>query len=147
VTYVDGSILAQLGAADMRVPIAHCLGWPGRGTAATQRLDLETLGTLTFEKPDLERFPALGLARRALESGNWATNILNAANEVAVESFLAGEIAFLDIAAIVAEALDQASASHGGERIVSVETALGIDGVGRRYAREGIAKRRRSGSA
>jgi len=142
ITYSDGSVLAQLGAADMRIPIAHCLGWPGRGAIATPRLDLAAIGSLTFEKPDLERFPALALARRALESGGWATNILNAANEVAVEAFLAGEIGFLDIAAVVAEALEIAAGSSGGSPIASVEAALAMDAEGRRLGRTGVGRRR-----
>ncbi|MCX5515302.1 1-deoxy-D-xylulose-5-phosphate reductoisomerase [Kaistia algarum] len=143
ITYCDGSILAQLGAADMRIPIAHCLGWPSRGAVATPRLDLAAVGSLTFEKPDLQRFPALSLARYALESGSWATNILNAANEVAVDSFLGGEIAFLDIASIVAESLDAAAGSLGGSAIASIDAALVMDAEGRRIAREAIGHRLR----
>lgn len=142
VSYVDGSVVAQLGAADMRIPIAHCLGWPGRGPTSSARLDLVAVGQLTFEKPDLERFPALALARQSLESGSWATNILNAANEIAVESFLAGEIAFLEIAAIVADVLERAASGAGGTAVASVEAALHLDAEGRRLAREQVARRR-----
>ena len=143
VTYADGSVVAQLGAADMRIPIAHCLAWPARAAVATPRLDLAAVGELTFEKPDLQRFPALGLARSALESGSWAANILNAANEVAVDSFLAGELAFLDIAAVVADALARAAGTLGGAPVGSVESALAMDAEGRRLAREETGRRRR----
>ena len=105
VAYVDGSVLAQLGAPDMRTPIAHALGWPERISAPAARLDLAKLGQLTFEAPDLERFPALRLAGQALKTGGAAPTILNAANEVAVQGFLAGRIGFLDIARIVEETL------------------------------------------
>ncbi len=143
ITYADGSILAQLGAADMRIPIGHCLGWPKRHAAETKPFDLVSIGTLTFEKPDLERFPALGLARAALSSGNRDSNVLNAANEVAVEAFLSGEIGFLDIAATVAEALDRAASAAGLAPVDSVAAALAVDAEGRRLAREVIAARRR----
>ena len=101
VAYVDGSVLAQLGAPDMRTPIAYTLAWPERLSFPARRLDLAALGGLTFFPPDDKRFPALRLARQALQSGGAAPTILNAANEVAVARFLAGEIGFLDIAAIV----------------------------------------------
>jgi 1-deoxy-D-xylulose-5-phosphate reductoisomerase len=105
VCYQDGSVLAQLGAPDMRTPISYALGWPRRMAAPAQRLDLVQLGKLTFEAPDPERFPALHLAREALHQGGGAPTILNAANEVAVAGFLAGEIGFLDIARGVEHAL------------------------------------------
>ena len=107
VTYVDGSVLAQLGTPDMRTPIAYALAWPERMDAPSQRLDLGAISKLTFEAPDPERFPALRLAREALKSGGNAPTILNAANEVAVERFLAGGIGFLDIAATVEETLSR----------------------------------------
>ncbi|HEX4111267.1 MAG TPA: 1-deoxy-D-xylulose-5-phosphate reductoisomerase [Stellaceae bacterium] len=106
VYYKDGSVLAQLGSPDMRTPIANTLGWPHRIPAPSPRLDLAALGRLTFEAPDPERFPALRLARAALEEGGAAPIILNAANEIAVAAFLAGAIGFLDIAAIVEESLE-----------------------------------------
>ncbi|MEM9683886.1 MAG: 1-deoxy-D-xylulose-5-phosphate reductoisomerase [Pseudomonadota bacterium] len=105
VTYVDGSVLAQLGTPDMRTPIAYTLAWPDRMATPSQRLDLGAIGELTFEAPDPERFPALRLTREALKSGGNAPTILNAANEVAVERFLAGGIGFLDIAESVEETL------------------------------------------
>jgi 1-deoxy-D-xylulose-5-phosphate reductoisomerase len=101
VEYADGSMLAQLGSPDMRVPIAHVLAWPERMETNARRLDLLEVGRLDFEAPDPVRFPALRLARDALRKGEAAPLILNAANEVAVEAFLAGAIHFPDIAAIV----------------------------------------------
>jgi len=106
VYYRDGSVLAQLGSPDMRTPIANTLGWPRRIPAPSPRLDLATLGRLTFEAPDPARFPALRIAREALAAGGAAPIILNAANEIAVAAFLAGAIGFLDIAAIVEESLN-----------------------------------------
>jgi 1-deoxy-D-xylulose-5-phosphate reductoisomerase len=105
VCYQDGSVLAQLGTPDMRTPISYALGWPQRMTTPAQRLDLVQLGKLTFEAPDTKRFPALRLAREALHQGGGAPTILNAANEVAVAGFLAGELGFLDIARSVEHAL------------------------------------------
>jgi 1-deoxy-D-xylulose-5-phosphate reductoisomerase len=108
VHYVDGSVLAQLAAPDMRVPIAYALAWPDRAPVSAARLDLAALGGLTFEAPDLTRFPALNLCRAALRAGAGATNALNAANEVAVEAFLAGRIRFLDIGRLVEEVMGSA---------------------------------------
>lgn len=108
VGYVDGSVLAQMGTPDMRTPIAFALGWPGRIPTPARRLDLHDIGTLTFENPDATRFPSLHLAREALQTGGAATTILNAANEVAVYSFLEREIGFLDIARIVERTLEAA---------------------------------------
>jgi 1-deoxy-D-xylulose-5-phosphate reductoisomerase len=101
VEYVDGSVLAQLGPADMRVPIAHALAWPERMPTPVARLDLARVGRLDFEEPDRERFPALALAEAALAEGGCAPCVLNAANEVAVAAFLGEQIGFLDIAAVV----------------------------------------------
>ncbi|MDR6146001.1 1-deoxy-D-xylulose-5-phosphate reductoisomerase [Sphingomonas sp. SORGH_AS870] len=105
VDYVDGSMLAQLGPSDMRVPIAHCLAWPDRMPTPMAPLDLVALGRMDFAAPDPVRFPALRLARAALEAGGAAPAILNAANEVAVAAFLARRIGFLEIAAIVEDIL------------------------------------------
>jgi 1-deoxy-D-xylulose-5-phosphate reductoisomerase len=101
VRYRDGSVLAQLGQPDMRTPIAYTLAWPDRMGAPVERLDLAALGKLDFAEPDMERFPALGLAREALRAGGTAPTVLNAANEVAVAGFLAGRIGFLDIVGLV----------------------------------------------
>jgi 1-deoxy-D-xylulose-5-phosphate reductoisomerase len=105
VEYRDGSTLAQLGPSDMRVPIASCLAWPRRMETPCKPLDLPALGELTFFAPDEERFPATRLARQAAEAGGAAPAVLNAASEVAVAAFLAGQIAFTRIAAVVEETL------------------------------------------
>lgn len=109
VEYIDGSVLAQLGPADMRVPIAHALAWPERIATPVHRLCLATIGRLEFEAPDRERFPALALAEAALADGQCRPCVLNAANEVAVAAFLDGRIGFLDIAAVVADTLSALS--------------------------------------
>ncbi|HEY8593499.1 MAG TPA: 1-deoxy-D-xylulose-5-phosphate reductoisomerase [Sphingomicrobium sp.] len=109
VEYVDGSVLAQLGSPDMRIPIAYALGWPERIATPAQRLDLAAIARLDFEAPDLQRFPALRLAREALEAAGAAPIVLNAANEVAVSAFLAAHLNFPDITRLVESALDQAS--------------------------------------
>ena len=108
VEFIDGSVLAQLGAPDMRIPIAYALAWPERLQTPAERLDLKAIARLDFEAPDLERFPALHLARASLEAGGAAPIVLNAANEVAVERFLAGQLGFTQIAAMVDVALAQA---------------------------------------
>jgi len=107
VEYIDGSVLAQLGAPDMRIPIAYALAWPERMETPCERLDLVRIGSLDFEAPDLERFPALALAKSALKAGGAKPAILNAANEVAVAAFLAGQVGFLDIAAIACDTIEQ----------------------------------------
>ncbi|HEY7551312.1 MAG TPA: 1-deoxy-D-xylulose-5-phosphate reductoisomerase [Hyphomicrobiaceae bacterium] len=109
VGFRDGSMLAQLANPDMRTPIAAGLAWPARIPAPTRRIDLAELGTLSFERPDETRFRALALAREAMETGGMAPCVLNAANEVAVEAFLAGRIGFLQVARLVGEALDAAA--------------------------------------
>ena len=106
VEYIDGSVLAQLGTPDMRIPIAHCLAWPERMETPVQRLDLAAIARLDFEAPDEVRFPALRLARAAMIEGGAATAILNAANEVAVAAFLEKRIGFTRIAEIVELVLD-----------------------------------------
>ena len=111
VCFRDGSVVAQLGAADMRIPIAHCLAWPERLATTSPRLDLASWGSLTFEAPDPVRFPALRIARAALREGGGAPAVLNAANEVAVAAFLERRIGFLDIAVVVEATMD-----HVGSR-------------------------------
>lgn len=130
VEFVDGSMLAQLGAPDMRIPIAYALAWPERMATPAQRLDLAAIGRLDFEAPDLARFPALRLAREALEEGGGAPIVLNAANEVAVATFLAGAIRFTDIAASVEEMLETARFAPPG----SIGDVLEIDGITRERA-------------
>ncbi len=110
VAYSDGSVLAQMGQPDMRTPIAYTLAWPGRMAAPGLRLDLAGIGQLTFEAPDSERFPALRLARQALQAGGSAPTILNAANEIAVAGFLAGRLGFLGIAEVVERTLERIAA-------------------------------------
>jgi 1-deoxy-D-xylulose-5-phosphate reductoisomerase len=117
VEFVDGSVLAQLGSADMRIPIAYALAWPERMATPAQRLDLAAIARLDFEAPDLDRFPALRLARDALEAGGAAPVVLNAANEVAVAGFLAGRIAFPEISRLVQEAL--IATDYGAPRSIS----------------------------
>jgi 1-deoxy-D-xylulose-5-phosphate reductoisomerase len=112
VSYVDGSVLAQLGAPDMRTPIAYALAWPDRMQAPAPRLRLAEVGQLTFEAPDERKFPALRLAREALQRRGAAPIVLNGANEVAVESFLSAEIGFLDISRVVEEAMEKAPAGQ-----------------------------------
>jgi 1-deoxy-D-xylulose-5-phosphate reductoisomerase len=113
VEYADGSTLAQLGAPDMRTPIACAFAWPDRLVWPAPRLDLAAVGALTFEDPDHARFPAIGLARGAMAKGGRAPAAFSAANEIAVSAFLAGQIGFLDIAALVEETLS--SMDHRGE--------------------------------
>ena len=105
VAYRDGSVLAQLGTADMRIPISHALGWPARIDGPSAKLDFMSIPALTFERPDSGRFPALRLAREALVTGGYAPIVLNAANEAAVAAFLARRIRFLDIARIVEDVM------------------------------------------
>lgn len=130
VSYVDGSVLAQLGTPDMRTPIAVTLAWPGRMASPASRLDLAAIARLTFEVPDSARFPALNLARQALQSGGAAPTILNAANEVAVDAFLKGRIGFLDITRIVEQTLARVPAGALSD-LLAVQEA---DGAARRYA-------------
>jgi 1-deoxy-D-xylulose-5-phosphate reductoisomerase len=134
VSFRDGSMIAQMSAPDMRTPIAHCLAWPSRDKVPGTPLDLAKLGKLTFGKPDLDRFPSLRLARQALASGGWATNVLNAANEVAVAAFLAGSIGFLEIARIVEETLEHADREGLNRSPASIKDALALDKEGRRVA-------------
>jgi 1-deoxy-D-xylulose-5-phosphate reductoisomerase len=132
VEYVDGSVLAQLGTPDMRIPIAHCLAWPDRMETPAQRLNLAEIARLDFEEPDPVRFPALRLARAALEQGGAKPAILNAANEIAVAAFLGRRIGFLDIAEIVESVLSH----YVPAAPVSLDDVLAIDGEARRIAAE-----------
>jgi len=130
VEYVDGSVLAQLGAPDMRIPIAYTLAWPERMATPCQRLDLVAIGNLGFEAPDAARFPALGLARAALDARGAKPAILNAANEIGVASFLESRLAFLDIASLVGEVL----ARYDPPAPSSIDEVLEIDRAARRVA-------------
>ena len=125
VEFVDGSLLAQLGSADMRIPIAFTLAWPERMETPAERLSLTDIARLDFEAPDMQRFPALRIAREALERGGSAAIVLNAANEVAVEAFLNGRIGFCDIVRLVEEALAQIDAA--APQSVAEVVALDLD--------------------
>ena len=131
VEYRDGSTLAQLGPSDMRVPIASCLAWPARMDTPCAPLDLATLGELTFRAPDEARFPATRLARAAAEAGGAMPLVLNAANEVAVAAFLAGQIAFTRIAIMVEEAMSRFSPAAP----TSLEAVIALDAEARVHAR------------
>ncbi|WP_309646721.1 1-deoxy-D-xylulose-5-phosphate reductoisomerase [Phenylobacterium sp.] len=140
VEYADGSTLAQLGAPDMRTPIACAFAWPDRLPWPAPRLDLAAIGQLTFEEPDLRRFPALKIAKEALAAGGAAPAVMNAANEVAVAAFLDRKIGFLDIAATVVETLDRVSGQQlniaGGDVL---HDAQQIDTMARRVAHDVVA--------
>ena len=142
VAYTDGSVLAQLGSPDMRTPIAHTMAWPERMAAPSPRLDLAEIAQLTFEAPDLERFPALRLALAALQTGGAAPTLLNAANEVGVAAFLGEEIGFLDIAAIVEETMSRALAQGLEAAPADLKDVLTLDQTARAIAAELVAVRR-----
>jgi 1-deoxy-D-xylulose-5-phosphate reductoisomerase len=134
VDYVDGSMLAQLGPSDMRVPIAHALAWPERMATPMEPLDLVRLGRLDFEEPDPARFHALSLARSAVNAGGAAPAILNAANEIAVAAFLAGRIGFLEIAAIVDHILQR----YDPPSPDTLDAVLAVDARARELAAERV---------
>ena len=136
VEFRDGSVIAHLGAHDMRIPISHCLAWPDRIDWPAPRIDLAAIGSLTFERPDLERFPALGLAWAAMRTGGGATTVLNAANEIAVAAFIEGQIGFPGIPALV-EATIEGAASRGIMREPgSIAEALALDSDSRCLAKD-----------
>lgn len=137
VGYVDGSVLAQLGSPDMRTPIAYALAWPDRMTAPVPRLDFSVVTTLTFEQPDMIRFPALRLAREALNAGGGVPTVLNAANEVGVAHFLNSKIGFLDISAIVEECMQRI----GNTKVDSIDAIKDLDATSRRMAETLAAER------
>jgi 1-deoxy-D-xylulose-5-phosphate reductoisomerase len=130
VEYVDGSMLAQLGPADMRTPIAHTLAWPRRMQTPVEPLDLAKIARLDFEEPDLDRFPALALALQAMKAGGARPGVLNAANEEAVAAFLSGRIGFLDIALIV----DKVLSRYDPGSPETIDEALMLDAETRRVA-------------
>ncbi len=137
VHYSDGSVLAQLGSPDMRVPIAHTLAWPGRIATHAPRLDLAAIGRLEFAEPDMERFPALRLAREALAAGGGASAIMSAANEVAVDAFLGRRIGFLDIVAVVEQVMQQLGAPPAD----TLQAVLTLDAAARAAATVRIGAR------
>lgn len=135
VCYSDGSVLAQLGSPDMRIPIAHTLAWPARMATPSPRLDLASVAKLEFSEPDLIQFPALRLARAALRAGGGTPAILNAANEIAVEAFLNRRIGFLDIAGTVERVLDD----MGSPPADTLADVIALDGAAREAAERFIA--------
>ena len=142
VEFDDGSVLAQLSQPDMRVPIAHALGWPERITSGVESLDLVRVAQLSFEAPDLERFPCLGLAVRAARAGGTAPAVLNAANEVAVGAFLDRSLNFDDIAAVIDSVLQQ----HQVRPVRSLDDALAADAWARDRAGAALMTRRAAGA-
>ncbi len=138
VEYVDGSVLAQMGSPDMRTPIAYSLAWPARMQAPVESLDLVKISKLTFFEPDLEKFRSLRIAREALEAGGQATNILNAANELAVGSFLKGRIGYLDIPIVAEDTLNEIG--NITENKLDLDEILAIDAMARQTA-TGVIKR------
>jgi 1-deoxy-D-xylulose-5-phosphate reductoisomerase len=136
VEFIDGSVVAELATPDMRVPIAHALGWPQRIRSGANSLNFERLGELSFELPDVNRFPCLQLARQAIDRGGTATTVLNAANEVAVEAFLANQIKFTDIVKVIDYSLTRASLID----TITLDTVLQADADTRRLAWSAIAQ-------
>ena len=134
VEFSDRSVVAQLGAPDMRIPIAHCLGWPDRIAGPSARLDLAKIGTLTFEAPNFVRFPGLRLAYDSLRTGRGATTVYNAANEVAVAAFAAGQIRFGAIARLVEATLEHWTRSGNQAPLTSADDAIAIDHDARKTA-------------
>ncbi len=134
VEFSDRSVVAQLGAPDMRIPIAHCLGWPDRIKGPSARLDLAKIGQLTFEAPDFQRFPGLRLAYEALRTGQGATTVFNAANEVAVAAFIAGKIRFGAIARLVEATIDSWIRSSNLAPLHSADEAIAVDHNARNLA-------------
>jgi 1-deoxy-D-xylulose-5-phosphate reductoisomerase len=134
VEFCDGSVIAQLGSPDMRIPISHCLGWPERMGTPAPRLDLAKAGTLSFEEPDPVRFPALALARKALAAGGGAPTVLNAANEIAVTEFVERRLGFTGIPALVEATLEAADRRGVMKEPQSADEAVEIDHNSRRLA-------------
>jgi 1-deoxy-D-xylulose-5-phosphate reductoisomerase len=136
VEFRDGSVVAQLGSPDMRIPIAHCLAWPRRIDSPAARLDLARVRELTFEAPDSVRFPALALARHVMELGGAAPTVFNAADEVAVGEFIAGRISFPAIVALVEATVEAAQARGLLTDPAGVEAAIAVDHIARNIARD-----------
>jgi 1-deoxy-D-xylulose-5-phosphate reductoisomerase len=144
VEFIDGSVLAQLGPPDMRIPIALALTYPERLPLQGRRLNLAAVGSLDFEEPDVERFPALHLGHAALRGSEAAPAVLNAANEVTVDAFLRGIIAFTDIASTNQAVLETHLGQHRGEVVRDLEDVMEADAWARRMARERIGFQRGS---
>lgn len=139
VSFRDGSVTAGLAAPDMRVPIAHCLAYPERLATRAKKLDLAAAGQLTFERPDFDRFPALRLAFDALQTGQGMPTILNAANEIAVAAFLAKQISFYAIVALVERTCEVMLRDGTGRQPLTVDDALAIDHIARERSRALLA--------
>ncbi|MCC2096722.1 MAG: 1-deoxy-D-xylulose-5-phosphate reductoisomerase [Hyphomicrobiales bacterium] len=139
VTYSDGSMVAGLANPDMKVPIAHCLGWPARLNTGVKPVDLAEIASLTFERPDFSRFPALGVAMDAMRQGGAMPTVLNAANEIAVAMFLDRIIGFSDIARVVGETCERILARSSATAPVTVSEALSVDHNAREIARTILA--------
>lgn len=137
VEYADGSVLAQLGTPDMRTPIAYALAYPERISSGVKPLDFSQLSKLEFEQPDCQRFPCLALAYQALKLGGTASAILNAANEIAVDSFIHGKIGFNHIAELIERVLSQITISS----VSSIEQLLQVDQQARALATEWVEKK------
>jgi 1-deoxy-D-xylulose-5-phosphate reductoisomerase len=138
VEYIDGSVLAQMGAPDMRTPIAQALAWPGRISAGVESLNLVHVGQLQFQSPDLVRFPALALARAAAVAGGLAPTWLNAADEVAVQAFLDKQLNFGDIPGVIATTMNR----YGGGKSSDLATVLAADAEARVVARAALPRAR-----
>ncbi len=134
VSYIDGSVVAQLGVPDMRTPIAYSLSWPARMTTTVEKLDLAKIASLSFEPPDENRFPALKLARQSMMAGGNATTIMNAANEIAVEAFLNGALPFMEIAGFCERNIEAVQHKLGDKSPASVAEVLEIDHITRKMA-------------
>lgn len=141
VQYADGSLLAQMGSPDMRTPIAHCLAWPRRMSVPLKKLDLAEIGSLTFERPDTARFPALRLAMDAMKRGGGATCVLNAADEIAVSAFLDGGLRFTDIPAAVEATINSLESKGRLGAPAGVDDVLGLDEEARAVCRDWVRNR------
>ena len=139
VTFADGSVTAGMAQPDMRVPIAHCLGFPDRVATRARRLDLAEIGTLTFDRPDFDRFPALRIALEALAHGNGLPTVLNAANEIAVAAFLVGECGFRDIARCAEQVCAEFARNGDAHEPASIADALAMDAAARECARKALS--------
>jgi 1-deoxy-D-xylulose-5-phosphate reductoisomerase len=140
VTFKDGAMTAGMAHPDMKVPIAHCLGWPYRVRTTAKRLDLAELGSLTFEKPDFTRFPALRVAMDAMRAGGAMPTVLNAANEVAVGEFLAGRLTFPGISRLVEDVCNEMSRRGEARLLTNINEALAVDHIARERARTILAQ-------
>jgi 1-deoxy-D-xylulose-5-phosphate reductoisomerase len=142
VEYLDGSVIAQLGVADMGIPILYAFSYPRRLPCDAARLDLTRVGSLTFEDADTDRFPCLALARQALSAGGCAPAILNAANEVAVAAFLEGAIRFTEIPELITEALHRVP----NRALDSIESCMEVDAQTRAMTRDRVGSAKTSSS-